>query len=293
MTKLSSKSIAPPQVDVLTIALGVAALLHVFVIFGISFDSILEEMKTPPSVEVILVQESNSERPEEADYLAAFSQDGGGESEDNARPSTPFSSQQDFDTDGIASTPEVASAPETSEPVAETVLTSVFGDRDVLTEEKETEQRLVKPEKSVIVVEENLQIAALEADIDRDNEEFAKRPRKKYLTARTHEQVSANYMYHWVEKVERIGNLNYPDQVRREQLAGAVILTVGIFKDGNIESVFIKESSGFKVLDDAARRIVSLSAPYEPLTGELAEQTDILYITRTWEFLSSNSVISY
>jgi len=293
MTKANSHLSTPPKVDVITIALSAAALLHVVVIFGVSFKPFLDEMRTPPAMEVILVQKNDSERPEEADYLAESSQDGGGQSDENSRPSTPFSSQQDFLTQGIAPNPEVASAPKASDPTAESVLTTVFSERDVLTEDTPVEQVVVKPVESLVVVEEDLDIAALSAEIDRQQQEFAKRPRKKWLTARTHEQVSAKYMYRWVEKVERVGNLNYPDEVRREKLAGAVLVTVGIYKNGDIESVLIKESSGFQVLDDAARRIVRLSAPYEPLTGPLAEETDILFITRTWEFQSSNSVISY
>ncbi|MBX2835359.1 MAG: TonB family protein [Gammaproteobacteria bacterium] len=293
MRKTALQSFMPQQVDVLTIALGAAALLHVFIIFGVSFKPFLDEMRTPPAVEVILVQENDSERPEEADYLAAFSQDGGGDTDETTRPSTPFASQQDFNTDGVAANPEVASAPKASDPTADAMLTTVFSDRDILTQEEKVEQAVVKPNESVVVIQEDLDIAALSAEIDRQQEQFAKRPRKKWLTARTHEQISANYMYRWVEKVERIGNLNYPDQVRRQQLQGAVLVTVGIYKNGDIESIFIKESSGFQVLDDAAKRIVSLAGPFEPLTGKLAEETDILYITRTWEFQSSNSVISY
>ena len=100
-------------------------------------------------------------------------------------------------------------------------------------------------------------------------------------------------MHRWIEKVERVGNLNYPDQARRQKLYGSLILVVGIRKNGTIEEIVVRRSSGHKVLDDAAKRIVALSAPFAPLSGKLAEQTDILYITRTWEFKSNNSIISH
>lgn len=99
-------------------------------------------------------------------------------------------------------------------------------------------------------------------------------------------------MHRWVESVERMGNLNYPDEARRNQLHGELILIVGIFKNGELESITIEESSGHKVLDDAAIRIVELAAPFAPMTGQLAEETDILYIVRTWEFTTNNSIDS-
>jgi len=138
-----------------------------------------------------------------------------------------------------------------------------------------------------------MDIARLTAEIDRQQQKFAKRPKKKWLNARTRESASAEYMYRWVEKVERIGNLNYPDKVRRDKLTGALVLIVGIHKNGEIESLTVDESSGHQILDDAALRIVELAAPFEALSGKLAEETDILYIVRTWEFQSSNSVVSY
>ena len=279
--------------DLLTIALFVAAAVHAIFILGVSFEDEIAELRTPPSLEVVLVQKSDSERPEEADYLAESSQDGGGESDEQKRPSSPFTSDQDLDTDGIAPTPMVESAPEATEASEDAVLTTLFSDREVETETEEQEPTEETKNQAEIEVDQSFEIARLQAEIDRQQEQTAKRPKKKWLTARTHEATSAKYMYRWVEKVERIGNLNYPDAVRRNKLAGAVVMTVGILKNGAIESILVEESSGQRILDDAAKRIVQLASPFEPLVGQLGAETDILYITRTWDFQSSNSVISY
>lgn len=279
--------------DILTIALFAAAAVHAIIILGVSFKPILNELRTPPSLEVVLVQRTDSERPEEADYLAESAQDGGGESDDQKRPSSPFTSDQDLDTDGIAATPMVAGAPKPIEAAEDAVLTTLFSDREVITETEEQETTEEITDLAEVKVDQSFEIARLQAEIDRQQEQTAKRPKKKFLTARTHEATSAKYMYRWVEKVERMGNLNYPDAVRRNKLAGAVVMTVGILKNGAIESILIDESSGQRILDDAAKRIVQLASPFEPLVGQLGEETDILYITRTWDFQSSNSVISY
>lgn len=284
------------QTDILTIALFVAAVMHAIVLLGVSFRPVLQEMRTPPALEVILVQKAAvdlEEEPEEADYLAQSSQDGGGDTDENARPSSPFASDIDSDADGLASAPVLASTPAPSVKSSEEIITAVFSDTVIATEITTEATDEIEAPAGTVFIEQNLEIAKLAAEIDRQQEEFAKRPKKKHINARTKETASAEYMYQWVEQVERVGNLNYPDAARRNELTGALILIVGIFKNGEIESVTVDESSGHTLLDDAAVRIVELAGPFEPMSGQLAEETDILYIVRTWEFQSSNSVISY
>jgi len=279
--------------DTLTVTLFAAAVLHVFVILGVSFEPFLNEMRTPATMEVILVQPSQSDAPENADYLAQSSQDGGGNTDEKVRPASAFASNQDFDTDGIAPIPMQATSPVEQEAASEEILTTLFSDDLTNAETENAENQDSQAKKDLILVEENFEIAKLSAAIEKQEEERAKRPKKKFLTAATKESSSAPYMYRWVERVERIGNLNYPDAVKRSKLSGALMMSVGIYKNGEIESVEILESSGFAVLDDAAKRIVKLAGPFEAMTGQLGQETDILYITRTWEFQSSNSVISY
>ncbi len=286
-------SVPSRQPDVLTIALFVAAAVHAIVLLGVSFRPFLDELRTPPALEVILVQKSTSKAPDEAAYLAQSSQDGGGESEENTRPSAPFAADQAFDTDGLAPNPMLASTPEPSQQSAEDVITAVFANDEIETEETTEATEEIKAPQGNVLIEQNLDIARLAAEIARQQEEFAKRPKKKHINASTTETASAEYMFEWVEKVERIGNLNYPDEARRAKLTGALILIVGIYKNGEIESVSVDESSGHKLLDDAAVRIVELAGPFAPMTGQLAEETDILYIVRTWEFQTNDSVISY
>ena len=211
-------SIDTNKPDVLTIALFGAAALHAIVILGVSFEPFLKEMRTPPALEVVLVRKSDSERPEEADYLAESAQDGGGESDELNRPTSPFTSDQDLDTDGIAPVPMIASEPTPSDAADDAVLTTLYSDREVKSDTEEQEISSENLMQAEIKIDQSFEIARLQAEIDRQKEETAKRPKKKYLTARTHEATAAKYMYRWVEKVERIGNLNYPDAIRRNQL---------------------------------------------------------------------------
>ena len=279
--------------DALTVTLFVAAALHAIVILGLGFVAPTNAVTAPPSLEVILVQEGPEQTPDEADYIAQISQDGGGESEANDRPSSPFASALDVDSDGVAPIPVEATTPEPVEASAEEALTATFSETEISvdTERESLSEELGRADE--IVVEQNLDIARLAAEIDRAQQEFAKRPKKMFIDARTAKAASAEYMKYWVEKVERVGNLNYPDAARRAKLSGALQLTVGIYKNGEIESITFQESSGQKVLDDAARRIVELAGPFQALEGSLAEEVDILYITRTWDFRGDDRVTTY
>jgi protein TonB len=138
------------------------------------------------------------------------------------------------------------------------------------------------------LVNRSLAIASLSAEIDRRLQAYAKRPKRKWITARTKEHKYAAYMDAWRERVERVGNLNYPDEARRARLSGNLLLDVAVRPDGSIDEIILRRSSGEKALDDAAIRIVNLAAPFPRFPKAIAEETDILHVERTWQFLSGN-----
>ena len=134
----------------------------------------------------------------------------------------------------------------------------------------------------------SLAIAALSAEIDRKLRAYAERPRRKWISARTREHKFAAYMDAWRRKVEHIGNLNYPDEAVRRRLSGNLLLEVALNPDGTVEEIALRRSSGERVLDDAAIRIVKLAAPFSKFPESIAEEVDILHIERTWIFRSDN-----
>ena len=115
---------------------------------------------------------------------------------------------------------------------------------------------------------------------------------RKHISASTQEYKYAAYLDAWRRKVERIGNLNYPDEAKRRKLYGNLVLSVALRPDGSVEEIRLTRSSGHALLDDAAIRIVRLAAPYAPFPKEIREETDLLEITRTWQFLSDNQLFS-
>jgi periplasmic protein TonB len=121
---------------------------------------------------------------------------------------------------------------------------------------------------------------------------YAKRPKKRFVGARAEEYRFARYVEDWRLKVERIGNLNYPEAARVKKLYGSLLLTVGIRSDGTVESIMVDRPSGDKILDVAAQKIVELGSPYAPFPLDIRRDTDILYITRTWTFGPGDSLTS-
>lgn len=133
----------------------------------------------------------------------------------------------------------------------------------------------------------SFKIASLSAEIRRKMEAKAKRPKRKFISATTKEYRYASYMEAWRSKVERVGNLNYPEAARKQNMSGNLILDVALNADGSINQITIRRSSGQKILDDAAIRIVQLASPFAPFPQQISEETDILHITRTWQFLNN------
>ena len=131
----------------------------------------------------------------------------------------------------------------------------------------------------------DLSLAAmrLQAQIDRQLEEYQKRPRKKFLGANAAEYRFAQYEEDWRAKVERVGTVNYPAEARGK-LYGNLRLTVTIRSDGSVESVELDRSSGLKVLDAAAFKIVRMAGPYAAFPASIRRDTDLVIITRTWFF---------
>jgi len=156
-------------------------------------------------------------------------------------------------------------------------------ENEAVPEEKETPPM---PSATTLLTN-SFKIASLSAEIRRKLEAKAERPRRKFISASTREYKYAAYMEAWRAKVERVGNLNYPDEARRKNLTGSLILDVALNADGSVNQITIRRSSGSKILDDAAIRIVELSSPFAPFPDHIREETDILHITRTWQFLNN------
>jgi len=276
--------------DRLGATLALSAALFGVLILGVGF-ALDEAAPVAPTLDVILTETHSETPPEDADFLAQANNQGGGESEAPQRPREEQLAPVPKPEAGMAPEPMLAQAPPPDpEPVPRLLSTTgASPDRlPVPEDQRDTRAEPLPPGQDL--VEQSLEMARLAAEIERRQELLAKRPRRKFVSASTREYEYAAYLRAWVAKVERAGNLNYPDEARRRGLGGEVVMTVAVRRDGSVESVLVNRSSGLGVLDQAAMRIVRLAEPYPPLP-ETSERVDVLHITRTWRF-SNGSVLS-
>lgn len=274
----------------MTLAMIFSIALHAFALFGIAF--VLPDPRSTTDVmqplHVVLVNSKSKSRPVKADALAQANLDGGGNTIEDRQAQTMLPNVGDDQK----ITPEQA---------ARQVAHLEEESRRMLTQlrsEHQIEQPKLKKQPSVTalsaddLMQRSLEIARLEAQISRNNDYYQKLPRRKFIGARTQEYRYAQYIEDWRVKVERIGNLNYPDQARREQVYGKLQLSVAIRANGSVESVEVSRSSGHRILDAAAVSIVKLASPFSPLPPNISKDIDILTITRTWSFTPSDKMES-
>lgn len=240
-----------------------------------------------PTLDVILTRTRGEKPPEKADFLAQASQEGGGETETPERPREPQPAAVPQPTPGVAPKPIEASAPKPQKQTAQPVIATTTPAESQAATRDLTPSPSVPLPTSRQLIERSLEMARLSAELERQKQAYAKRPKRKFVSASTQEYEYASYMRGWVARVERIGNLNYPDDARRRNLQGQLVMTVAIRKDGTVESIDIVQPSGHPVLDEAAVRTVRLAEPFGPLPVT-KEAVDVLHITRTWQFLPGN-----
>ncbi len=248
------------------------------------------EKKAPRDrgLEVVLVNARHAKAPADAELLAQANVDGGGTSAQPARPKSPLPPQPNR-RDGDAL---VEARRKTQTPVREQkpVLTRDKAPAKVAAAPQKAEQPAPDPQpRGLDLLDSVAAVARLEAQIDRDLQELAKRPRKKFIGARAKEYRFAQYVEDWRLKVERVGTLNYPEAARGK-VYGSLLLSVTIRADGTVDKIGVHRSSGHKLLDEAAVRIVRLAAPFAPFPPDIRKDTDIIEITRTWTFTSSAQV---
>jgi protein TonB len=282
--------------DRLSFTVFLAVALHAALILGVTFTYVTSKPSTH-TMEVTLAQQRAKRRPENADFLAQFNQVGSGTMEKKAIMTAPTEAQfQDTEIRETSQDVPQSASHRAVEQKQTAITTTARTDHNVTvaSEATETAPQKAEFENKMSLQARALEIASLEARIDRQRQIYAKRPRIKRLTSlSTASSADAFYLNSWRRKIESVGNLNYPQKARKNKLYGSLRLMVAILPDGSLKEVALLESSGHQVLDDAAVRIVRLSAPYAPFPDELRQSTDVLEIIRTWQFRKNSSLRSY
>jgi protein TonB len=268
----------------LRVTLLFSLIVHAVAVLGITFEY-EDPAASMPSLDVILVQAAAQDAPDKADFLANAAQRGGGEDDIAKRPRDYVSGPIPKNTDGLAPLPLHAGAPKKQEATPTSVLSGGDADFSVQRLDRtQPETPELKRLTSQELIERNMEMARLSAEVDRERNRYAKRPKRKFVSANTREYAYASYMRAWVAKIERLGTVNYPEQAKRLGVSGNVLLTAAVRRDGSLESIELIQGSGHDFLDLAARRVVEMGAPYPPLP-KTDDNIDVLHITRTWQWL--------
>ncbi|MGA0288153.1 MAG: energy transducer TonB [Pseudohongiellaceae bacterium] len=272
-----------------------SACAHALLVLGVGF-TYLTDANNEATIEVTLAQYSSQIQPDDADFIAQENQTGSGSQHEATVPSSPFLSDlNDADINEVRPAPEAQVLNETPEQPNLTALTSINAEQVIAQQrnapEQEEKQALSEQSSSEEI---SLAIASLQAQLDLQQQAFARQPRKYTLSsASARKSHEASYLDSWRRRVEAVGNINYPVQARQQQVYGNVRMLIALNASGQISETRIIQSSGESLLDQAAVDIVNLAAPFEPFPEELKAEADILEIVRTFRFHEGNTLSSY
>lgn len=271
-----------PTMSPLALGISISLLLHTAVLtLHFKYPEASQAMREK-AMDIVLVNAKSASKPRDAQALAQSNLDGGGNTDENRRAKTPLPPTLQKDTG--ADIEQTQRRVRDLEARQQMLLTQARSIRSAAPAQNASEQPAPSPNINGLDLAESARaMARLEGEISKSIDEYNKRPRKKFIGARTEEYRFAQYIEDWRQKIERVGTLNYPSSARGK-LYGSLLLTVTIMADGQVSRIEINRSSGHKTLDDSARRIVQMAAPYAAFPPNIRRDTDVLEITRTWHF---------
>jgi len=262
-----------------------ALAFHAILVLGVTFAP-EDPRPAAQTLSVTLAQRDDSEAPDEADFLAQTNQQGSGDQAEKKELTT--TRQAPLNQSRVAEAqplPQPRVAPKAQPPEPKPRVTAARDQSPRPATETPPEPEPKSERQKYSLMQRSLEIASLEARLDQQRQSYARRPRVKRVTAAsTLASANAWYVNAWVDKITRVGNLNYPEEARRQGIHGTLRMLVAINADGSVREITVLDSSGHPVLDDAARRIVRLAAPFTPFTDAMREKQDVLEIIRTWAF---------
>ncbi|HIO93025.1 MAG TPA: energy transducer TonB [Leucothrix mucor] len=266
-----------------TVTLPAAIVVHAIAIAGIGF-GLPDPTPTQnaPLLDITLVNTHSDKAPDKADFIAQANQEGSGTLNKKSRPSSPLASINPNDKNGESPIKSVESAPDIAPKLDPKILTTKGKTNKFVS--KLPEQDDIEDPKPVDkeISDQTDEIAQLMTEMSKEEQHYANRPRIHFIDSISAKSaVEAEYIDAWAKKLERIGNINFPTAALRLGLSGTLILNATLDRVGRVVDLAINQSSGSKILDDAALRIVKLASPYEPLPHEVREKYDRLNITRS------------
>ncbi len=283
----------PQQVssrDRLGSTLFLAALVHGVIILGVTFSVGTFDTKPLPSLNVTLLVDRPDQQtaPKDADYLAQRDQAGGGRAAQGIRPTTALSASHPItqigDPDGADLTD---GTPHEPVPTAEQ-LVSHAQSADQVPVPDTTEKPSDLPQKAAALIDQTAP-QTLAAEIDLRAELPKPDDRTLIAAPNTRESDLAEYLDGWRRRVERVGTANFPARFLGDTSVGRPTLEVVIDRDGRLDNIVVRRSSGDKALDQAALEILRLASPFDPLPDNIRAKYDFLRFAYEWEFVNGKN----
>src|SRR5690606_24677844 len=205
--------------DRLGFTLFLAAAVHIALILGIGF-TLEPPSQVSKTLEITLSTFKSDEKPKQADFLAQDNQQGSGTLEHSAAPKTTEQALfQDSEVRKVTP-PATAQQPATREQAPKAAVATRAPQQQKTPSKREEAKPVPQPRPAPVfdAAQLSAEIASLEAELAQEVQQYAKRPKIHRLNAAsTMRDKGAWYKDEWRKKVERIGNLNYPDDARRQR----------------------------------------------------------------------------
>jgi len=277
--------VAPAVPDRLPAMLFLAALVHGVLIIGVTFNADLaNQFSNVISLEVTIVADPDQQidRPDDAEYLAQASQEGGGNTTERVRASAPLQSAMTVDNAGTEDGTALVDADSHQRSADEVLASQETSDRQVEIDPRTDPQT----ENSIAIVME----AGSEVTLPLPQEDPASmmihddEPRQLIISADTRESVIAAYLDNWKRRIEGVGASYLPQLGDLDNITGSPTLMVRIDVSGELAEAVIRKSSGSTILDLAALDILRQASPFNPFPAEVSAEYDTVRFEYKWLF---------
>lgn len=263
-----------------------AAVLHAAVIFGVSF-GLDKGSKVAPTLNITLATHKAKNAPEKADFLAQHNQEASGTAKEVKELTTDTRADfVDVNINQVSPLPQQKSSQQQTEQThIVTTRSKSHTNNDLADSDDQKEKQDEKEGEVDETAVYSTEYKSLRAKLDTQKQTFANEPRiRRHTSVSSKSAIDAEYLHNWAERVEQIGNKNFPEEALRKGIAGSLRLSVILKPNGSIDSIEIMQSSGYPVLDNAAIQIVRSAAPFEPFPAQIRKEADLMEIIRTLKF---------
>lgn len=272
--------------SLLTKTVPVAVIMHAVIIFGLGFGlHSTASRKDATLLDISIVNTHVDKSPDKVDFIAQANQEASGSTDIKNRPRSMMASDNMIAPDEISPLESTKSTPN-KPPVLHPLLLTTKGEtfkRSPKIEEQPDEPEPTTDAKEV--TDETREEARLVSELAKDEADYSKMPKTRFLNSTNAKSaVEAAYIDAWAKKIERVGTNNFPKEAIRLGTSGTLIINATLNQQGKITEAKVKLSSGSRILDNSALRIIKIASPFRALPKKVLEQYDQLQITRTFIF---------